>query len=100
MVGSGVFTAKIWKSISVPGETVVQNGVPLAARTIGIGGLHITEALSKDHGVIGYEPELMAPHYERVESFMGVRPVDPRVQGRRNEEELYRLGLKLHLELL
>ncbi|PRQ01053.1 Oxygen-dependent choline dehydrogenase [Enhygromyxa salina] len=38
-----------------------------------------------EHGVIGIEPEAMRPHYERVESFMGVREVDPAVQGRRNE---------------
>jgi len=30
---------------------VVQNGVPLTARTVGIGGFHLTEALSKDHGL-------------------------------------------------
>lgn len=38
-----------------------------------------------EHGVTGADPESMRPHYERVESFMGVREVDPAVQGRRNE---------------
>jgi choline dehydrogenase-like flavoprotein len=39
----------------------------------------------REHGVIGIDPESMRPHYERVEAFMGVRPVSDEVQGRRNE---------------
>jgi general secretion pathway protein L len=30
---------------------VVRDGVPLSARTIALGGLHLTEALAQDHGV-------------------------------------------------
>ncbi|PRP95201.1 GMC family oxidoreductase N-terminal domain-containing protein [Enhygromyxa salina] len=43
-----------------------------------------------DHGVVGADTETMAPHYERVEAFMGVREVQPEVQGRRNE--MFRAG--------
>ena len=38
-----------------------------------------------EHGVLGHEPEAMAPYYEKVERFMGVRKVESLVQGRRNE---------------
>ncbi len=40
---------------------------------------------SRDHGVLGIDPAAMDPYYERVEQFMGVRKVDPSIQGRRNE---------------
>jgi choline dehydrogenase-like flavoprotein len=44
----------------------------------------------REHGVRGVGPGELDRHYENVEAFMGVRPVDPAVQGRRNE--LFRVG--------
>ena len=43
----------------------------------------------KDYG-IRLQPDDLAPHFETVERLMNVRPVDPSVQGRRNE--LFRIG--------
>lgn len=45
---------------------------------------------AEDDGVEGLAAEAMARHYDNVETFMGVRPVRPEVQGRRNE--LFRVG--------
>lgn len=38
-----------------------------------------------EYGVEGLLPHQLAPHYEAVERFMGVRPTPAGVQGRRNE---------------
>lgn len=40
---------------------------------------------TNDHGVSGVTPADLAPHFEAVESFMGVAPTPAEVQGRRNE---------------
>jgi acetylornithine/succinyldiaminopimelate/putrescine aminotransferase/choline dehydrogenase-like flavoprotein len=45
---------------------------------------------AEEHGVEELSPEDLLPHYEAVEAFMGVRPVEDAVQGRRNE--LFKLG--------
>ena len=42
------------------------------------------------HGVDGVTPNEMGRHYDAVEKFMGVRPVQAEVQGRRND--LFRAG--------
>lgn len=43
------------------------------------------ESWEEDHGVDGLSQDELAPHYDAVEQFMGVRPTDPAVQGPRNE---------------
>lgn len=43
------------------------------------------QAWEEDHGVVGLSEAELAPHYEAVERFMGVRPVDPAMQGPRND---------------
>jgi choline dehydrogenase-like flavoprotein len=51
---------------------------------------YMLERWAHEHGLEGHSEEDLRPHFEAVEAFMGVRPVDPSVQGRRNE--LFRQG--------
>ncbi len=46
-----------------------------------------------EDGVQGLTPEVMARHYDTVERFFGVRPVESAVQGRRNE--LFQSGARI-----
>lgn len=51
----------------------------------------------EDHGLEDMTEEALAPHFDAVEAWMGVRPVDPAVQGPRNDlftEACRRVGLK------
>lgn len=45
----------------------------------------ILERWRDEFGLEDYTWEELGPHFEAVESFMNVRPVEPSVQGRRNE---------------
>lgn len=38
-----------------------------------------------EHGLADYTPEHLAPHFDAVEQFLNVKPVDAAVQGRRND---------------
>lgn len=52
---------------------------------------------AEEHGLDELTAEALEPHYQAVEAFMGVREVDPRVQGPRNDLfalACERLGMK------
>lgn len=66
------------------GGSVVNSGICMRAPDF------VFEDWAKQHGVHGLTAEIMAGHYDTVERFLGVRPVQEDVQGRRNE--LFRVG--------
>lgn len=66
------------------GGSVINSGICMRAPDF------VFEKWASEHGVEGAAPEQMARHYEAVERFLGVRPVQSHVQGRRND--LFRSG--------
>lgn len=66
------------------GGSVINSAICLRASPGALAGW------AEDHGVEGLSADELAPHYDAVEAFMGVRPVDPEVMGPRNR--LFALG--------
>ncbi|MDT5175200.1 MAG: 3-acetyloctanal aminotransferase, partial [Mycobacterium sp.] len=66
------------------GGSVVNSGICMRAPDF------VFEKWATEDGVDGVTPGEMARHYDAVERFMGVRPVQAEVQGRRND--LFRAG--------
>ena len=61
------------------GGSVINSGICMRAPDFAF------QRWATEHGVAGVTANEMKRHYDAVEQFMGVRPVQPEVQGRRNE---------------